>query len=304
MQNEYLVVTEEVRTALLENRPVVALESTILSHGMPYPENLEFSHKVEEIVRAEGAIPATTAIIGGKLRVGLTADELEIMCRAVNVGKISRRDVAVYLATGRTGATTVATTMMLASMAGIRFFATGGIGGVHRGAETSMDISADLQELANTPVGVICAGAKSLLDIGLTIEYLETFGVPVLGLRTDDFPAFYCRKSGYGVDYNCPDEATVAKIMKTKWDLGLKGGAVIGNPIPPQYELDYDEMDAVIRRALDAAKEAGIRGKATTPFLLSHIKDYTGGVSLKSNLQLAYNNAREAARIAVEFCKL
>ena len=304
MQNEYLCITDEVRTTLAENRPVVALESTILSHGMPYPENLEFSHKVEEIVRSEGAVPATTAIIGGKLRVGLTADELEIMCRANGVGKISRRDVAVYLATGQTGATTVATTMILAAMAGIRFFATGGIGGVHRGAETSMDISADLQELANTPVGVICAGAKSLLDIGLTLEYLETFGVPVLGLRTDDFPAFYCRRSGFGVDYNCPDEKTVARIMKTKWDLGLKGGAVIGNPIPKEYELDYDEMDAVIRRALDAAKAEGIRGKATTPFLLAHIKDYTGGVSLKSNLQLAYNNAREAARIASEYCRL
>ena len=304
MQNEYLCITDEVRTSLAENRPVVALESTILSHGMPYPENLEFSHKVEEIVRSEGAVPATTAIIGGKLRVGLTADELEIMCRADGVGKISRRDVAVYLATGQTGATTVATTMILASMAGIRFFATGGIGGVHRGAETSMDISADLQELANTPVGVICAGAKSLLDIGLTLEYLETFGVPVLGLRTDDFPAFYCRRSGFGVDFNCPDEKTVARIMKTKWDLGLKGGAVIGNPIPKEYELDYDEMDAVIRRALDAAKAEGIRGKATTPFLLAHIKDYTGGVSLKSNLQLAYNNAREAARIASEYCRL
>ena len=304
MLNEYLCITDEVRTTLAENRPVVALESTILSHGMPYPENLEFSHKVEEIVRSEGAVPATTAIIGGKLRVGLTADELEIMCRANGVGKISRRDVAVYLATGQTGATTVATTMILAAMAGIRFFATGGIGGVHRGAETSMDISADLQELANTPVGVICAGAKSLLDIGLTLEYLETFGVPVLGLRTDDFPAFYCRRSGFGVDYNCPDEKTVARIMKTKWDLGLKGGAVIGNPIPKEYELDYDEMDAVIRRALDAAKAEGIRGKATTPFLLAHIKDYTGGVSLKSNLQLAYNNAREAARIASEYCRL
>ena len=304
MQNEYLCITDEVRTSLAENRPVVALESTILSHGMPYPENLEFSHKVEEIVRSEGAVPATTAIIGGKLRVGLTTDELEIMCRADSVGKISRRDVAVYLATGQTGATTVATTMILASMAGIRFFATGGIGGVHRGAETSMDISADLQELANTPVGVICAGAKSLLDIGLTLEYLETFGVPVLGLRTDDFPAFYCRRSGFGVDFNCPDEKTVARIMKTKWDLGLKGGADIGNPIPKEYELDYDEMDAVIRRALDAAKAEGIRGKATTPFLLAHIKDYTGGVSLKSNLQLAYNNAREAARIASEYCRL
>ncbi len=300
----YLYVAPEIQEAIDNGKPVVALESTILSHGMPYPENLEFAHKVEEIIRAEGAIPATTAIIGGKLCVGLDSDQLEIMCKAENVGKVSRRDVATYVATEQVGATTVATTMMLAEMAGIRFFATGGIGGVHRGAETTMDISADLQELANTKVGVICAGAKSLLDIGLTLEYLETMGVPVLGLKTDDFPAFYCRKSGYGVDYNAADEKTVAKIMKTKWDLGLKGGAVIANPIPAEYELDFDEMEAVINRALAAAKEEGIRGKATTPFLLAHIKEYTKGVSLASNLQLAYNNAREAAKIAVEYTKL
>ena len=250
----YLYVAPEIQEAIDNGKPVVALESTILSHGMPYPENLEFAHKVEEIIRAEGAIPATTAIIGGKLCVGLDIDQLEIMCKAENVGKVSRRDVATYVATEQVGATTVATTMMLAEMAGIRFFATGGIGGVHRGAETTMDISADLQELANTKVGVICAGAKSLLDIGLTLEYLETMGVPVLGLKTDDFPAFYCRKSGYGVDYNAADEKTVAKIMKTKWDLGLKGGAVIANPIPAEYELDFDEMEAVINKALAAAK--------------------------------------------------
>lgn len=302
--NEYLCITEEVKAALEAKRPVVALESTILSHGMPYPENLEFSHKVEEIIRAEGAIPATTAIIGGKLRVGLTAEELEIMCRAENVAKVSRRDVAICLATGQTGATTVATTMMLAEMAGIRFFATGGIGGVHRGAETTMDISADLQELANTPVAVICAGAKSLLDIGLTLEYLETMGVSVIGLKTDDFPAFYCRKSGFGVDYNAPDEETVAKVMKAKWDLGLKGGSVIANPIPKEYELDYDEMEAVINKALKAAQEEGIHGKATTPFLLAHIKEFTDGVSLASNLQLAYHNAKEAAKIAVAYSKM
>lgn len=302
--NEYLSITEEVKAALETKKPVVALESTILSHGMPYPENLEFSHKVEEIIRAEGAVPATTAIIGGKLRVGLTPEELEIMCKAENVAKVSRRDVAICLATGQTGATTVATTMMLAEMAGIRFFATGGIGGVHRGAETTMDISADLQELANTSVAVICAGAKSLLDIGLTLEYLETMGVPVIGLKTDDFPAFYCRKSGFGVDYNAPDEETVAKVMKAKWDLGLKGGSVIANPIPKEYELDYDEMEAVINKALKAAEEEGIHGKATTPFLLAHIKEYTDGVSLASNLQLAYHNAREAAKIAVAYSTL
>ena len=206
IMNKYLSITPEIAEAIASGKPVVALESTILSHGMPYPENVEFAHKVEEVVRAEGAIPATTAIIGGKLKVGLTAEELEIMCKAENVGKVSRRDVAVYLATGRTGATTVATTMMIAAMAGIHVFATGGIGGVHRGATETMDISADLQELANTQVAVVCAGAKSLLDIGLTLEYLETMGVPVLGLRTNDFPAFYCRKSGFGVDYNVESE--------------------------------------------------------------------------------------------------
>ena len=203
--HEYLSVAPEIAEAIAQGKPVVALESTILSHGMPYPENVEFAHKVETIVREEGAIPATTAIIGGKLKVGLNDEELLTMCKAENVGKVSRRDVAVYLATGQTGATTVATTMIIASLAGIRFFATGGIGGVHRGAEKTMDISADLQELANTPVCVVCAGAKSILDLGLTLEYLETYGVPVLGLRTDELPAFYCRTSGYKLDYNCQD---------------------------------------------------------------------------------------------------
>ena len=301
---KYLSVTPEIAEAVAAGKPVVALESTILSHGMPYPQNVEFAHKVEEIVRAEGAVPATTAIIGGKLKVGLTADELEIMCKADGVGKVSRRDVAVYLATNQTGATTVATTMMIAAMAGIRFFATGGIGGVHRGAEKTMDISADLQELANTPVCVICAGAKSLLDLGLTLEYLETQGVPVLGLRTDELPAFYCRTSGFKLDYNCPDEETVAKIMKTKWDLGLKGGSVVGNPIPEEYALDHDEMEAVINRAIEQANEQHIHGKALTPFLLAHIKDMTNGVSFASNLQLAYNNARAASKIAVAYSKL
>lgn len=268
---------------------------------MPYPENLEFAHNVEKIVRGEGAVPATTAIIGGKLKVGLNAEELEIMCKANGVGKVSRRDVAVYLATGKTGATTVATTMLIASLAGIRIFATGGIGGVHRGATETMDISADLQELAHTPVAVICAGAKSILDIGLTLEYLETMGVPVVGVDTDDFPAFYCRKSGFKVDYNAKDANEIARIIKTKWDVGLEGGALIANPIPKEYELDFDEMETVINRALSMAKEQGIHGKDTTPFLLAHIKDLTGGESLASNLQLAYNNARVASRIAVEY---
>ena len=301
---DYLSITPEIQEAIEQGKPIVALESTILSHGMPYPENVEFASKVEEVVRGEGAIPATTAIIGGKLKVGLTKDELEIMCKAENVGKVSRRDVAVYLATNQTGATTVATTMLIASLAGIKIFATGGIGGVHRGAQETMDISADLQELAHTPVCVVGAGCKSLLDIGLTLEYLETFGIPVLGYQTDDFPAFYCRKSGYGVDYNLKDAAQAAKIMKTKWDLGLEGGILIGNPIPKEYELDFDEMEKAINQALDMAKKDGIRGKATTPYLLSHIKDITKGVSFASNLQLAYNNAKVASQIAVEFSKL
>ena len=301
---DYLSITPEIQEALAAGKPVVALESTILSHGMPYPQNVEFAHKVEEIVRAEGAIPATTAIMGGKLKVGLNADELLVMCKAEGVGKVSRRDVAVYLATGMTGATTVATTMIIASMAGIRFFATGGIGGVHRGAEKTMDISADLQELANTPVCVVCAGAKSILDLGLTLEYLETYGVPVLGLRTDELPAFYCRTSGYKLDYNCPDEATVARIMKTKWDIGLKGGAIVGNPVPEQYAMDPVEMNKVIDRAVEMAKEQGIHGKATTPFLLAHIVEMTGGHSLDTNIQLAFNNARAASKIAKAYAAL
>ena len=302
--NKYLSITPEIKEALEAGKPVVALESTILSHGMPYPENVEFAHKVEEIVRGEGAIPATTAIIGGKLKVGLNSEELEIMCKADGVGKVSRRDVAVYLATGKTGATTVATTMIIAAMAGIKVFATGGIGGVHRGAQETFDISADLQELAKTPVGVVCAGAKSILDIGLTLEYLETMGVPVLGMGTDDFPAFYCRKSGYKVDFNVESPEMAANIMHTKWEAGMEGGAVLANPIPQEYELDFDEMEGVINKALAMAKEQGIHGKATTPFLLSHIKDLTHGVAFASNVQLAYNNARMASKIAVAMTKL
>ena len=302
--NKYLSITPEIKEALKAGKPVVALESTILSHGMPYPENVEFAHKVEEIVRGEGAIPATTAIIGGKLKVGLNSEELEIMCKADGVGKVSRRDVAVYLATGKTGATTVATTMIIAAMAGIKVFATGGIGGVHRGAQETFDISADLQELAKTPVGVVCAGAKSILDIGLTLEYLETMGVPVLGMGTDDFPAFYCRKSGYKVDFNVESPEMAANILHTKWEAGMEGGAVLANPIPQEYELDFDEMEGVINKALAMAKEQGIHGKATTPFLLSHIKDLTHGVAFASNVQLACNNARMASKIAVAMTKL
>lgn len=301
---DYLSIAPEIAEAIKAGKPIVALESTILSHGMPFPENVEFAHQVEVVVRSAGAIPATTAIIGGKLKVGLTAEELDLMCKAENVGKVSRRDVATYLATGMTGATTVATTMLIASLAGIKVFATGGIGGVHRDGENTMDVSADLQELANTPVAVVCAGCKQILDIGRTLEYLETMGVPVLGYKTNDFPAFYCTKSGFNVDYNAPDVETIANIIKTKSNLGLKGGIVIGNPIPQEYALDFDEMEAVIAKALAECNAKGIRGKNITPFLLSYIKEVTKGVAFASNVQLAYNNAKVASEIAVALAKL
>lgn len=301
---DYLSITPEIKEALEQGKPIVALESTILSHGMPYPENVEFAHKVEEVVRGEGAIPATLAIMDGKLKVGLNEEELLVMCKAENVAKASRRDVAVYLATGQTAATTVATTMLIASLAGIRVFATGGIGGVHRGAQETMDISADLQEFANTPVCVVSAGCKSILDIGLTLEYLETFGVPVLGYKTSEFPAFFSDTSGYNVDYKLNDALEAAKIIKTKWDLGLKGGALVCNPIPHEYSMDHAVIDKAIDKALDMAKQKNIKGKATTPFLLATIKELTGGESFASNLQLAYNNARVASLIAIEYSKL
>lgn len=301
---EYLSITPEISAAIRDGKPVVALESTILSHGMPYPDNLAFAAEVERIVRAEGAVPATMAIIDGVLKVGLTQDELELMCKGEGVAKVSRRDLPIMVAEKRTGATTVASTMILASLAGIRVFATGGIGGVHRGAEKTMDISADLQELANTPVCVVCAGAKSILDLGLTLEYLETQGVPVLGLRTDELPAFYCRTSGFKLDYNCKDEQTVAKIMKAKWDIGLKGGAVVGNPIPEQYAMDPNYMNGIIDKAVAQANAEHIHGKAITPYLLAHIKDMTEGKSFAANLELAYNNAHAASKIAVAYSKL
>ena len=301
---DYLSVTPEIQEAIDAGKPVVALESTILSHGMPYPQNVEFAHKVEEIVRAEGAVPATTAIMGGKLKVGLNAEELLVMCKAEGVGKVSRRDVAVYLATGMTGATTVATTMIIASMAGIRFFATGGIGGVHRGAETTMDISADLEELAHTPVMVVCAGAKSILDLGLTLEYLETHGVPVIGYQTEELPAFYTRKSGFKVDYRLDTPKQLAEAFHVKRELGLEGGMLVTNPIPEQYSMDADVINKAINEAVKEAKEQGIHGKATTPFLLAKIKDITGGSSLDANIQLVYNNAKLATATACELAKL
>lgn len=302
--NKYLSVLPEVQAALDAGKPVVALESTILSHGMPYPQNMEFGKQVEQIIRDEGAVPATIAILDGKLKVGLSEAELERMCQDHAIGKVSRRDVPVYLATGKAGATTVATTMLIAEMAGIKIFATGGIGGVHRGAETSMDISADLQELAHTSVAVVSAGVKSILDIGLTLEYLETMGVPVLGMMTKDFPAFYCQKSGFKVDYDLKSYEEAAKVMKAKWETGLEGGIILANPIPDEYAMDSDYMNKIIEQAVGEAEEQGVKGKAITPFLLARIVELTGGDSLASNIQLAYHNARCASRIAVEYSKL
>lgn len=301
MYKKYLDVRNDIKEAIEANKPVVALESTILSHGMPYPENLEFARNVEKIIKEEGAVPATIAIIGGKIKVGLSDEELEIMCKAENVGKVSRRDLPIYISTGKTGATTVTTTMIGAAMAGIKFFATGGLGGVHREAQQTFDISADLQELAHTSVAVICAGAKAILDLNLTMEYLETFGVPVLGLRTDYLPAFYSKSSGLKLDYNCKDEKEVAAIVKAKWEMGLDGGVVIGNPIPDEYAMPNEDINVYIEKALQMCKEKGIKGKDTTPFLLATVKDLTGGDSLKANLELAYNNARAAARIAKSY---
>ncbi len=300
---KYLDIHEKVSDALNEGRPVVALESTILSHGMPYPENLSFAAEVDRVCREEGVVPATMALIGGRIKVGLSEEELEIMCRAENVGKVSRRDFAVYLATGKTGATTVATTMICADLAGIRVFATGGIGGVHRGGENSMDISADLQELAHTQVCVVCAGAKQILDIGRTLEYLETMGVPVIGNGTDEFPAFFCRRSGFKLDYAAKDEVEIASIFRTHRELGLMSGILVGNPVPEEYGMDNVYMESVIGDALKKADAAGVHGKDVTPFLLAAIKDMTGGESFKTNVQLALNNVRCACRIATELSK-
>ncbi|MCQ2538288.1 MAG: pseudouridine-5'-phosphate glycosidase [Lachnospiraceae bacterium] len=303
--SKYLEVSDEVKLALQENRPVVALESTIISHGMPYPQNVETALNVENIIRENGAVPATCAIIGGKLKCGLTKDEIEILGKGgSNIPKASRRDLPVLIAKGSDGATTVTTTMMIANLAGVKIFATGGIGGVHRGAETTMDISADLEELAETQVMVICAGAKSILDLGLTLEYLETKGVTVIGYGTEELPAFYTRKSGFGVDYRLDTPAELAKSFHVKEELGLRGGMLVTNPIPEQYSMDPDVINKAIDEAVNMCNERNIKGKQTTPFLLATIKDITGGDSLASNIQLVYNNAKLAALTAGELCKL
>jgi len=304
MLEKYLEINPEVAQAIKEGKAVVALESTIISHGMPYPRNVETALNVEKIIRDNGAIPATIAILGGKLKVGLTEAEIEYLGKAPNVIKTSRRDIPFIVAQKRDGATTVASTMILAALAGIKIFATGGIGGVHRGAAESFDISADLQELAHTNVAVVCAGAKSILDIGLTLEYLETNGVPVVGFQTDELPAFYTRKSGFGVDYRVDTEKELALALKAKWDLGLNGGVIVANPIPVAFEMDYDTINFAIDSAVAEAEKAGIKGKESTPFLLAKVKELTGGDSLDSNIELVYNNAKVAAILAVEFSKL
>ena len=297
--NKYLDLSPEVAEALRTGKPVVALESTIISHGMPYPQNVETALKVESAIRENGAVPATIAVIGGRLKAGLTPEEIEYLGRkGRGVAKASRRDLPVLVAQGKDGATTVTTTMIIAALAGIKVFATGGVGGVHRGAETTMDISADLEELAQTPVMVICAGAKSILDLGLTLEYLETKGVPVIGYGTEELPAFYTRKSGFKVDYRLDTPEELAAAFRAKLEMGLKGGMLVTNPIPEEYSMDPDRINAAIDQAVAEAKEQGIQGKETTPFLLARIKDLTGGDSLASNIQLVLNNARLAARTA------
>ncbi|WPC38515.1 pseudouridine-5'-phosphate glycosidase [Brachyspira hyodysenteriae] len=301
---EFLDISEEVKEALHEKKAVVALESTIISHGMPYPENVESALNSEKNIRENNAVPATIAIIKGKIKVGLNKEELEYMGSNKNIAKSSRRDLPVMLALKKDGATTVTTTMIGASLAGIKVFATGGIGGVHRYAQETFDISADLQELSKTNVAVVCAGAKSILDLGLTIEYLETFGIPVLGYKTENFPAFYTRESGYKVDYKIDTTKDIANILNTKWSLGLEGGIVICNPIPEEYEMDKDYINKIIDDTVKEAKDKNISGKYVTPYILAKLHSVTENKSLKANKELVYNNCRVAANIAYDYSNL
>ena len=303
--NKYLDIHPEVAAALAAGKPVVALESTIISHGMPYPQNVETALQVERIVRENGAVPATIAVIGGRLKAGLTPEEIEYFGKKGQaIAKASRRDLAVLCARSEDGATTVTTTMIIAHMAGIKVFATGGIGGVHRGAETTMDISADLEELGQTPVMVVCAGAKSILDLGLTLEYLETKGVPVIGFGTKELPAFYTRTSGFQVDYRIDTPEELAKAFKTQNDLGFPAGMLVTNPIPQEYAMPLETINAAIDQAIAESVEKGIHGKETTPFLLARVAELTGGNSLASNIQLVFNNARLAAKTAAAYAQL
>ena len=298
----YIDIKPEVAEALQNKQPVVALESTIISHGMPYPKNMETALQVEAVVRDEGAIPATIALMDGKIKVGLTEAEIKLLAqKGRKVIKTSRRDIPYVLSHKLTGATTVAATMIAAELAGIKIFATGGIGGVHRGASETFDISADLQELAKTNVAVVCAGIKSILDLGLTLEYLETMGVPVLGYQTDELPAFYTPKSGFKVDYKMESPQEIAELLQVKWATGLTGGVVIANPVPEAHALNEQIMNKAITQALTEQQKAGIKGKDSTPFLLAKVKELTSGQSLVSNIELVLNNARLAAQIA-GFC--
>ena len=299
MYNSYLDISPEVKAALDAHKPVVALESTIISHGMPYPKNVETALEVERVIRENGAVPATIAVIGGRLKAGLTPEEIEYFGKkGTAIAKASRRDLAMLVARGQDGATTVTTTMMIAHMAGIRIFATGGIGGVHRGAEVTMDISADLEELAQTPVMVVCAGAKSILDLGLTLEYLETKGVPVIGYGTEELPAFYSRHSGLKVYYRVDSPEERANALRVQSSLGLSGGMLVTNPIPEEYAMDKQIIDAAIEQALRESVEQGVKGKDVTPFLLARVVELTGGESLESNIRLVCNNAALAAKTA------
>lgn len=303
--SDFLVVSEEVKEALKNNKPVVALESTIISHGMPYPKNVETALNVEKIVRDNGCVPATVAVIKGKITVGISPEEIEYLGKkGTAVHKASRRDLAALVARGEDGATTVATTMIAANMAGVKVFATGGVGGVHRGAEVTMDISADLEELAQTNVIVVCAGCKSILDLGLTLEYLETKGVPVIGYGTEELPAFYTRTSGLKVDYRIDTPEEIAKVFCIKETCGLKGGMLVANPIPEEYSMDADYINKNIDDAIAECNRLGIKGKETTPYLLDKIQKLTGGSSLAANIQLVYNNVRLGCEVAKEICKL
>ncbi len=297
--SEFLSFSAEVAAARAAGAPIVALESTIISHGMPYPQNVQTAREVEALIRAGGAVPATIAVLGGKIRIGLSEDELELLGQSPDAMKVSRRDLPFVLSTGKIGATTVAATMICAALADIRVFVTGGIGGVHRGADTSFDISADLQELAQTSVAVVCAGAKSILDIALTLEYLETHGVPVLSIGQANFAAFYTPDSGFKADFRIDSAAEQAAFLRTKWALGLAGGVVISNPVPADEAMPREEIERITHQALQEAADQGVQGKAVTPFLLARIKALTEGRSLASNIALVKNNARAGARLAV-----
>jgi len=301
--SDYLNIHPDVENAIKNNEPVVALESTIISHGMPYPKNVETALMVEETVRSNKAVPATIAIINGRLKVGLTNEEIEFLATNEEVKKVSRRDLPIAVAQKLSGSTTVASTMIIADLAKIAIFATGGIGGVHRGAENTMDISADLEELANTNVCVICAGAKAILDIGLTLEYLETKGVPVIGYKTSELPAFYSSESGFDVDYKIDSAQEIAEILKTKWSLSIDGGVLVTNPIPVAFELESSTMNEAINQAIIAANNQNITGKEITPYLLSKVNEITQGKSLDANIKLIQNNANLAAKIALHYSK-